>query len=144
MLVPHAFAVDGLKVLVVDDDLDSCSWMGYALESYGIEVHLAFTVDQGLAAFAQFRPDVVLSDIALPGQDGYSCLRQIRQLENGQGNPTPIIAVTALSEVDAHFQGLEIKFDQWFTKPIDINELVEAIAQLTRQRLLVRELTSSY
>ena len=87
MPIPNTSTLDGLRVLVVDDDLDSCAWMTCLLELYGIEVHSTLTVHQALAAFDELRPDLVLSDIAIPGEDGYSLLRQIRKSKIGSTNP---------------------------------------------------------
>ncbi len=144
MLIPDGSTLSGLRVLVVDDDLDSCAWMTCVLELYGIEVHSTFTVHQALAAFVQLRPDLVLSDIAMPDEDGYSLLRQIRQIEDRLEKSTPVIAITALDEPEAKFMGSDLKFDQWLLKPVDMDKLVEAIASLTEKSMLICELTSSY
>jgi len=145
MAIAEGSTLSGLRVLVVDDDLDSCAWMTCVLELYGIEVHSTFTVHQALAAFVQLRPDLVLSDIAMPGEDGYSLLRQIRQIEDRLDKSTPVIAITALDEPEAtRFLGSDLKFDHWLLKPVDIDTLVEAIASLTQKSILIRELTSSY
>lgn len=144
MPIPNTFTMDGLRVLVVDDNLDSCVWMTCLLELYGIEVHSTFTVHQALAAFVELRPDLVISDIALPGEDGYSLLRQIRQIEDRLDKSTPVIAVTALEELEARFSESEARFDKWLLKPVDIDELIGAIAYLTGRSMLIGELTSSY
>ncbi|MEH2236683.1 response regulator [Nostoc sp.] len=144
MPIPNTSTLDGLRVLVVDDNLDSCAWMTCLLELYGIEVHSTFTVHQALEAFVQLSPDLVLSDIAMPGEDGYSLLRQIRQIEDRLDKSTPVIAVTALKELEAGFAESETRFDQWLLKPVDIDELVGAIADLTGRSMLIGELTSSY
>ncbi len=144
MPIPNTSALDGLRVLVVDDDLDSCAWMTCLLELYGIEVHSTFTVDQALAAFVELHPDLVLSDIAMPDEDGYSLLRQIRQIEDRLDKSTPVIAVTGLRELEARFPKSQARFDQWLLKPVDIDELVKAIAYLTGRSILIGELISSY
>ncbi|WP_375471912.1 response regulator [uncultured Nostoc sp.] len=144
MPIPNTSTLEGLRVLVVDDDLDSCVWMTYLLELYGIEVHSTFTVHQALAAFVELRPDLVLSDIAMPDEDGYSLLRQIRQIEDRLDKSTPVIAVTGLGELEARFPKSQARFDQWLLKPVDIDELVGAIAHLTGRSILSGELSSSY
>ncbi|MHC5728510.1 MAG: response regulator [Nostoc sp.] len=144
MPIPNTSTLDGLRVVVVDDDLDSCAWMTCLLEFYGIEVHSTFTVHQALATFVELRPDLVLSDIAMPGEDGYSLLRQIRQIEDRLDKSTPVIAVTALEELEAGFPESEVRFDQWLLKPVDIDELVGAIAYLTGRSMLIGDLASSY
>ncbi|MEH2182851.1 response regulator [Nostoc sp.] len=144
MPIPNTSTLEGLRVLVVDDDLDSCTWMTCLLEFYGIEVHSTFTVHQALATFVELRPDLVLSDIAMPGEDGYSLLRQIRQIEDRLDKSTPVIAVTGLGKLEARFSKLQARFDQWLLKPVDIDELIRAIAHLTGRSILISELTSSY
>ncbi|MEH2331718.1 response regulator [Nostoc sp.] len=144
MPIPNTSTLEGLRVLVVDDDLDSCVWMTCLLELYGIEVHSTFTVHQALATFVELRPDLVLSDIAMPDEDGYSLLRQIRQIEDRLDKSTPVIAVTGLEELEAGFPKSQARFDQWLLKPVDIDELVRAIAHLTGRSILLGELISSY
>ncbi|MDZ7960539.1 MAG: response regulator [Aulosira sp. DedQUE10] len=144
MHIPDASRLDGLRVLVVDDDLDTCIWITCVLELYGIEVHSTFTVHKALEAFVQLRPDLVLTDIAMPGEDGYSLLRQIRHLSNRLDKSTPVIALTALDEPETRFSLSEVWFDQWLLKAVDIEKLIKAIAHLTGRSMLVRELTSSY
>ncbi len=114
------------------------------LELYGIEVHSTFTVHQALEAFVQIRPNLVLSDIAMPDEDGYSLLRQIRHIEDRLDKSTPVIAVTALEELEARFSESQARFDQWLLKPVEIDELVGAIAHLRGRSILLGELISSY
>ncbi|MEH2083250.1 MAG: response regulator [Nostoc sp.] len=85
-----------------------------------------------------------LSDIAMPNEDGYSLLHQIRQIEDRLDKSTPVIAVTALGELEARFPKSQARFDQWLLKPVDIDELIKAIAHLTGRSILLGELTSSY
>ncbi|MDF5708172.1 MAG: response regulator [Nostoc sp. S4] len=145
MAIPDTFTLDGLRILLVDDDLDSCVWMTCLLEFYGVEVHSTFTVHQALTAFVELCPDLVISDIAMPDEDGYSLLRQIRQIEERLEKSTPVIAVTALDQLEARFLQSEARFDQWFLKPVDIEKLVAAIANLTGRSMLIDKLIiSSY
>ncbi|MEH2069001.1 MAG: response regulator [Nostoc sp.] len=144
MAIPDTSTLDGLRVLLVDDNLDSCVWMTCLLEFYGVEVHSTFTVDQALRAFVELCPDLVISDIAMPDEDGYSLLRQIRQIEARLEKSTPVIALTALDQLEARFSKPEARFDQWFLKPVNTEKLVAAIANLTGRSMLIDKLISSY
>ncbi|WP_138504670.1 response regulator [Nostoc sp. PA-18-2419] len=144
MAIPNISTLDGLRILLVDDDLDSCVWMTCLLEFYGVEVHSTFTVDRALRAFVELWPDLVITDIAMPDEDGYSLLRQIRQIEEPLEKPTPVIALTALGQSEAGFSKPEARFDQWFLKPVNTENLVEAIANLTGRSMLIDKLVSSY
>ncbi|MBD3883813.1 response regulator [Phormidium tenue FACHB-886] len=126
----NASRLSGLRVLVVDDDCDSCEWIGYALALYGMEVHTTYSVEQAIAAFQRFCFDVVLSDIAMPGEDGFALLNQIQQLQTLL-EAVPIIAMTAWADRGKQLQGLQAGFADWLLKPIDLDELIHTIAQLT-------------
>jgi len=105
----------------------------------GAKVQATLTVYQALAAFVQFRPNVLLSDIALPGEDGYSLLRQIRHLDNRFNKPIPIIAVTALANPASRDRELAAGFAHWLLKPIDFEQLIKVIAHVTGRSASARE-----
>ena len=72
---------DGLRILIVDDDRESCEMMLEALRRYGASVQCALSATEATARLLEFRPDLVLSDIAMPGRDGYAVLSEVRQVE---------------------------------------------------------------
>ena len=126
--------LQGLRVLVVDDDEDSCGFLQLALESYGIEAHAALSARQALKAFVQLQPDVLISDIVMPDEDGYSLIRQVRRLETQQQTLTPAIAVTAVA-VKTH-KVLSHGFQCLLQKPLDVDELVNEMVNLLEQSKL--------
>jgi two-component system, OmpR family, response regulator len=120
--------LQGLKVLVVDDDQDSCDLMALVLESHAAEVETAFSVRQALEVLNQFNPDVLVSDIAMPGEDGYSLISKIRAL----GQPIPAVAVTAVIEEGGSRDALIAGFDRCLPKPIDLDDFVVVIKNLVQ------------
>lgn len=125
-------ALEGLRVLIVDDDIDSCDLLMLTLESYAMEAQVALSVSEALKAFVQFQPDVLVSDIAMPHEDGYSLIRKVRQLETDE-KTIPAIAVTAMAREESQSCALTSGFDRWIIKPFDPNDLVVAIANLVSQ-----------
>jgi CheY-like chemotaxis protein len=123
-----------LRVLVVDDDVDSCDLIELVLQSHNIETQSAFSVTQALDKFIDFQPDVVVSDIAMPEEDGYSLLRKIRVLEAMQGRIVHAIAITAL--VDEKLTALSSGFQKFLPKPFDLDELLVAILSLVGKHRL--------
>lgn len=122
----------GLRVLVVDDDADSCYLLKLALELHEIETHTVSSARLALKAFVRLQPDVLISDIAMPNEDGYWLMRKIRELDVQQHDPTPTIAVTAVA-IKPH-EALSRGFYRFLPKPVEIAELVNEIADLVVQR----------
>jgi CheY-like chemotaxis protein len=88
-------SLQGLRMLVVDNNIDSCNLMTMLLQPYGVEVRVAFLVQQALELFMQWQPDVLVSEIALPKEDGFALIRQVRTLTVARGKETLALAVTA-------------------------------------------------
>ena len=86
----------GFRVLVVDDEADARDLLGHVLRGFGAAVRTAGSAQAGLEAVQQWRPDVVLADIGMPGEDGYAFMRQLRALPPEHGGLTPAAALTAL------------------------------------------------
>ncbi|WP_088889914.1 response regulator [Leptolyngbya ohadii] len=125
-----------LRVLVVDDDEDSCGFLTIALEAYGIETHIASSARQALKFLVKLQPDVLISDLAMPNEDGYWLIHQVRQIEAQRRDPTPAIAVTALSEKPQ--EALSRGFHCLLQKPVDVDDLVNEILNLVEQSKLAR------
>ncbi len=126
-------ALDGLRVLVVDDNIDNLELVSVVLEQYGTEVRTAASAAEAIEAIAQFLPDILISDIAMPDVDGYSLIRQIRNLEAEQGGFLPAIALTAHAKEEDRFLSLEAGFQRHLPKPLDPFELVAVVAQLAQK-----------
>lgn len=118
-------------VLVVEDDRDAAEMLGHILEDRGAQVRLAGDADAALAALQAQRPDLLLSDIGLPGRDGHALLRQWRALEAAASQPrVPAIALTAFGRADDRAMALQAGFDEHIAKPFEPHRLLNAICQL--------------
>ncbi|GAP94822.1 response regulator [Leptolyngbya sp. NIES-2104] len=121
----------GLQVLVVDDRVDDCSLITLLLEAYQVQVETVYSVQEALDYIRNSPIDALISDIAMPGEDGYSLLRRVRQLHPNQGGRMPAIAVTALGTEEAYKQALVAGFQAVLSKPIKFDELTTLLAGLT-------------
>ena len=123
----------GLKILLVDDDRDGLAVLEIVLADRGARVEIATDVGGGLRRMLDFTPDLVLSDIGMPGQDGYALMRAIR-LSEPSGTRVPAIALTAFSRGQDVEQVLAAGFDAHCPKPLRPLELLRLIARVTRRR----------
>ncbi|MBN3942023.1 PAS domain S-box protein [Nostoc sp. NMS9] len=122
--------LNGVKVLVVDDDTDTREFIVFLLEQYGANVRAVTSANEALAALAQSLPDILLSDIGMPEVDGCMFMRQLRTLPPEQGGQIRAIALTAYAgEMNAQ-QVLRAGFNKHIAKPVEPSELVDAIANL--------------
>ncbi len=122
--------LDGLRVLCVDDDDDARILLRDLLAERGAEVALAASAHEGFSLFERFRPDVIVSDIAMPGGDGYGLIRAIRGLPAERGARTPAIAVTAHAREQDGERAFAAGFQSHMSKPVDIARLVNLVANL--------------
>lgn len=127
----HLPSLQGLRILVVDNNIDSCDLMTMMLQPYGVEVQVAFFVQQALEIFVQWQPDVLVSEIALPKEDGYALIRQVRTLTTARGKEALAIAVTAYATEQTRQRALSAGFDLWFTKPLNFDEFLAVLACLS-------------
>jgi CheY-like chemotaxis protein len=122
-----------VRVLVVDDDLDTLELIAFVLEQCQAKMITVNSVDAALAQFLQFKPDVLVSDIGMPEKDGYCLGRQIRQLDADQGNGSPAIALTAFVKAEDQQQAIASGFQRHLAKLVDPYELTVAIASLVKR-----------
>ena len=120
------------RVLVVDDDQDSREALGVLLGQAGMNVALAGSVREALRIVPDFSPSVILSDIAMPDEDGFSSIQALRQRERNPGKRLTAIAVTALAEPDFRRRALSAGFDACFLKPVAPAAVVSAVVQAAR------------
>jgi CheY-like chemotaxis protein len=123
----------GLVILVVDDEADARDLLTIRLRQYGAEVIAAASAEAALEAIAHQEPgpDLIVSDIAMPGEDGYSLIRRVRAMAPEQGGQIPAIALTAYSRTKDRVQALAAGFQMHMPKPVNAAELAYAIAGVT-------------
>jgi CheY-like chemotaxis protein/anti-sigma regulatory factor (Ser/Thr protein kinase) len=119
----------GIKVVVVDDDDDAREMLWHMLVASGAEVTAAGSAAEALHAIRQVRPDIILSDVNMPREDGHQLIRKVRMLGDGIGN-VPAIALTALSRLEDRTLALLAGYQIHLAKPIDARELVVTVASL--------------
>ncbi|WP_242043549.1 response regulator [Leptolyngbya sp. FACHB-671] len=125
----HQAILAGLTVLLVEDEPDIAELFTFILEDYGAEVILSNSAIEALGKLGERRPDVLVSNVKLPEEDGRWLIEQIRQLE-GVWSELPAIAVTSYTrEYDAE-GALESGFQRFMPKPLDPDELVQEILKL--------------
>ncbi len=131
----------GFEMLVVDDDHEATEALKALLKSLGANVLVAGSADRALEILAEHRPDVVVSDIGMPGRDGLDLAREIRSREqNGHGSRLPLVALTAYGRVEDKVEIFAAGFDSHVVKPVDPAELaavIKGIVGHNRDRLLV-------
>jgi signal transduction histidine kinase/DNA-binding response OmpR family regulator len=125
--------LSGIRVLIVDDDADTCEMLTFALSLLGAEAQASKSVAEAFASLSDWKPDVLLTDINMPGEDGYSLINKLRTLTPKKGANIPAIALTALARPEDTEQALSAGFQLHMSKPVDIEELAEAIANLAKK-----------
>ena len=125
--LPH---LDGVSVLVVDDDVDSRSFVCQLLEHHGATVAMSDSTSDALSRFRQLRPDVIISDIGMPDEDGYALIKRVRSLASHEGGNTPAMALTAYAHSQDETAALAAGYHRHVRKPVDVSELITAVAEL--------------
>ncbi|HEY3216186.1 MAG TPA: ATP-binding protein [Candidatus Eisenbacteria bacterium] len=129
--IPVAFQrLDGIRVLVVDDDPGTIEAVAAILDSRGAGVQTAGSVARALEVFDTWKPDVVLSDIGMPEQDGFALIRQVRKRSSDKGGDIPAVALTAYTRIEDRIDILNAGFQMYVSKPTDPSELVAVIGSL--------------
>ena len=120
-----------IRVLVIDDEPDARELLGYVFEASGIEFHEASNVAEALRALETFSPSVIISDIGMPEEDGYSLIRRVRTLGDDRKH-IPAIALTAFARNDDRKRALVDGFNLHMAKPVEPAKLVNAVLELAR------------
>ena len=120
----------GVRVLIVDDDADASGMLQFALTSSGAEVRTSDSVPSAFASLSEWLPDVLLADINMPGEDGYSLIRQLRSGSIDKCERLPAIALTAMARPEDTERALSSGFQMHIAKPVDIEDLSEAVRSL--------------
>lgn len=130
-----ALKLDGLKVLIVDDEADAQMLLATLLRQSGAVVATVASAREALAVITQGpidqRPDILVSDIGMPGEDGYMLIRQVRALAPEQGGRIPAIALTAYARTEDRIKALASGFQSHVPKPVEPAEFITVVANLT-------------
>ena len=125
-----AIRLDGVHVLLVEDDDDSRKLLGTMLKRYGARVTSTKSAAEALNVFSHEAPDVMISDIGMPDEDGYELIRKIRALPGEEGGRTPAIALTGYASRKDRERALTAGYQQHMAKPIEQADMIAAIASL--------------
>jgi signal transduction histidine kinase/CheY-like chemotaxis protein len=131
--VAPAPSLRGVTVLAVDDDPHALDFVRDTLERHGAIVVTASSPAEAKARFKRDPPDVLVSDMVLPGEDGLSLIRAIRQLDPASGGTTPAAALTALARTEDRRRALSAGFHVHVAKPVEASELVSTVEWLARR-----------
>jgi CheY-like chemotaxis protein len=122
--------LDGLRVLVVDDEADARRLLAKVLQQAGATVMQAASADEALEILARVHHDVLVSDIGMPAQDGLDLIRQVRA-RGHDANDLPAVALTAYAQKDDERQSLQAGFQVHVSKPVDPHDLLSVISRIT-------------
>jgi CheY-like chemotaxis protein len=124
--------LSGLHVLIVDDDRDTLELLSAALTQRRARVTTASSAAEALRALKFFRPDVLISDIAMPGEDGYQLIQKVIALD--MAPRIPAIAITAYAKQEDKERALAAGFQRYLAKPVELGELISAVAEASQNR----------
>jgi CheY-like chemotaxis protein len=120
----------GLRVLVVDDEVDACEAIAVALELAGANARTARSARDALGVIEAWAPDVLVSDIGLPQEDGYALIRTVRAGAAGPRGGVPALALTAYAHAEDRARALRAGYQAHLAKPVDLRELVAVVSRL--------------
>jgi signal transduction histidine kinase/CheY-like chemotaxis protein len=123
----------GVRVLAADDDADTREWITTLLEQHGARVTAVATEAEALAALERETPHVLLSDVSMPDDTGFALIRRVRERGPARGGDVPAAALTAWARDENRREVFEAGFQLHVTKPVDPDELVDAVALLAAQ-----------
>jgi PAS domain S-box-containing protein len=127
-------ALNGVRILVVDDEADARDLIATVLMEAGAEVETARSAAEGFELFKQFRPDVLVSDVGMPEEDGFSFIRRVRALAPSEGSRVPALALTAFAREGDRSQALTAGFTAHVGKPVQPEVLASAVSNLAALR----------
>ena len=120
----------GLRILIVDDEADTREMLGAVLKTCGVEVKASNSAKAGLEIVEQWRPDLLLCDIAMPEEDGCWLIGRMRAMAQEHGRHLPAVALTAYVSIENRALVLEAGFDMFVPKPVNPSELLAVIVSL--------------
>lgn len=123
--------IEGLKVVIVDDEADARSIVRRFLESCNVIVFAASSAEEAVTLIVEQRPDVVISDIGMPEEDGYAFIKRVRALGADRGGLVPAIALTAYARTEDRTRSFLAGFQMHLSKPVEPTELIAMVASLS-------------
>jgi len=123
-------SLEGLRVLLVDDEPEARQIISTVIKRMGAEVKACESAGEALATLVEWRPDVLMSDIGMPEEDGYSLIGKVRKLPRDQGGATPAAALTAYARDDDRKRALDAGYQMHIAKPVSSTQLVTLIKRL--------------
>jgi PAS domain S-box-containing protein len=129
-----AISLDNVSVLVIDDELDARNLLKLLLESAGAVVYLASSAEQGMEHLLTKSVDVLICDIGMPDVDGYSLMRRIRALDDGQKSQVAAVALTAYARLEDRTEAMRAGFQNHLPKPVEPAELLAVVHSLANPR----------
>jgi CheY-like chemotaxis protein len=130
--VPARPSLSGMRILIVDDEPDGREVLSVVLQRCGAEIFLASSASEAFDLLQEERPDVMLVDIEMPGEDGYSLVLRVRALPPEEGGLVPAAAVTAYASAQDRARALSAGFQLHLPKPVDVTDLPRVVAGLAR------------
>jgi CheY-like chemotaxis protein len=131
-------SLDGLVVLVIDDERDTLDLVRRVLADCGAKVFVAESARAGLEMLLREKPDILISDIGMPEEDGYTLIRQVRALKARQGGKIPAAAVSAFARPEDRTKALRAGYQMHLAKPVDPTELTAVVASLATRKTQAR------
>ncbi len=125
--------MDGVRGLVVGDEKDARELISTILEQQGAKVTTVRSATEALETLALIQPDVIVSDIEMPNEDGYTLIKKIRELEPQEGGRTPAAALTAYARTEDRMRALLAGFQIHLPKPVEPAELIAVVANLAER-----------
>jgi signal transduction histidine kinase/ActR/RegA family two-component response regulator len=125
--------LSGVNVLLVDDDSDTLKLMTTALTRRQATVTAVSSANEAINAILRHRPDVLVSDIAMPDEDGYGLIEKVRSLEAGESESIPAVAITAYAKDEDREKALSSGFQIYLAKPVELTELISVVARAARR-----------
>jgi CheY-like chemotaxis protein len=126
-----AAQLSGLRLLIVDDEPDAREMLQVMLGQYGIQVKTSASVQEALELLECWKPDVLISDVGMPNEDGYALILRVRALGHDRGGNIPAIALTGYSRLEDRSQLLAAGYQMHLSKPVELARLVNAIMSLS-------------
>jgi CheY-like chemotaxis protein/anti-sigma regulatory factor (Ser/Thr protein kinase) len=129
-LQPEPLGLQGLRILIVDDETDALDLISMELAQHGAMVTAASSAEEALQSLSQQTFDVLISDIGMPQMDGYDLIRHVRKQETGKQKPIPAIALTAYARVQDRMRAILAGYSTHVAKPVEATELLTVVASL--------------